>query len=104
MATPASGVKPTPASRDSVDRRIRLEDILKLMVVDGLVSAADADRVSRSRTQRFAHPLELAADPRWKSPKTPHATLYSAILREINTKGNDARFKKTERGKFAANG
>ena len=40
----------------------------------------------------------------WFSPKgvTPHATLYSAILREINTKGKDARFKKTERGKFAA--
>ena len=41
----------------------------------------------------------------WTSPggKTPHATLYSAILREISTKGKDARFKKTERGKFAAN-
>jgi hypothetical protein len=40
----------------------------------------------------------------WTSPagKTPHATLYSAILREINVKGNDARFQKTERGKFAA--
>ena len=40
----------------------------------------------------------------WSSPagKTPHATLYSAILREINVKGNDARFQKTERGKFAA--
>ena len=42
----------------------------------------------------------------WSSPggKTPHATLYSAILREINTKGKDARFKKTERGKFTTNG
>jgi hypothetical protein len=42
----------------------------------------------------------------WTSPggKTPHATLYSAILREIQTKGNDARFKKTERGKFTFNG
>jgi hypothetical protein len=40
----------------------------------------------------------------WTSPggKTPHATLYSAILREINEKGRDARFVKTERGKFAA--
>jgi hypothetical protein len=40
----------------------------------------------------------------WTSPagKTPHATLYSAILREINVKGNEARFQKTERGKFAA--
>lgn len=39
----------------------------------------------------------------WSSPegKTPHATLYSAILREINVKGKEARFKKTERGKFA---
>jgi hypothetical protein len=39
----------------------------------------------------------------WTSPggKTPAATLYSSILREIGTKGKDARFKKTERGKFA---
>jgi hypothetical protein len=39
----------------------------------------------------------------WTSPggKTPAATLYSAILREISTKGKDARFTKTERGKFA---
>jgi HB1, ASXL, restriction endonuclease HTH domain len=42
----------------------------------------------------------------WTSPggKTPHATLYSAILREVATKGKDARFKKTERGKFARTG
>jgi hypothetical protein len=40
----------------------------------------------------------------WSSPhgKTPASTLYSAIQREINTKGQDARFTKTERGKFAA--
>jgi hypothetical protein len=39
----------------------------------------------------------------WESPggKTPAATLYSAILREIGTKGKEARFTKTERGKFA---
>src|SRR6188508_2254143 len=32
----------------------------------------------------------------WTSPggKTPHATLYSAILREIATNGKEARFKK----------
>jgi hypothetical protein len=48
----------------------------------------------------------MAAKGLWSSPggKTPHATLYSAILRELNEKGKDARFKKTERGKFAANG
>lgn len=48
----------------------------------------------------------MTAKGLWTSPggKTPHATLYSAILREINEKGNEARFKKTERGRFAANG
>jgi hypothetical protein len=46
----------------------------------------------------------MAAKGYWTSPggKTPHATLYSAILREIGTKGKEPRFKKTERGKFAA--
>lgn len=38
----------------------------------------------------------------WKSPggKTPHATLYAAMLREINAKGKAARFIKTDRGLF----
>jgi hypothetical protein len=38
----------------------------------------------------------------WKSPggQTPHATLYSAILREIAKKGTASRFTKTDRGKF----
>jgi len=45
----------------------------------------------------------MAAKGYWTSPggKTPHATLYAAILREITTKAKDARFTKTERGKFA---
>ena len=39
----------------------------------------------------------------WTSPsgKTPSATLYSAILRELQTKPGTSRFVKTERGKFA---
>jgi hypothetical protein len=48
----------------------------------------------------------MAAEDYWKSPggKTPHATLYSAILREIDAKGKDARFKKTDRGQFTSTG
>ena len=44
----------------------------------------------------------MAANGLWRSPggKTPDRTLYSAILREIVTKGKDSRFKKTERGRF----
>ena len=40
----------------------------------------------------------------WKSPggKTPEATLFAAIIREIAAKGPKARFKKHERGVFVA--
>jgi hypothetical protein len=48
----------------------------------------------------------MAAKGYWKSPggKTPAATLYAAIHQEIKTKGKNARFRKTERGKFASTG
>jgi hypothetical protein len=47
----------------------------------------------------------MAKQGLWKSPegKTPHATLYSAMLREITTKGKKARFNKVDRGQFAFN-
>ncbi|OHB58806.1 MAG: hypothetical protein A2Y12_00190 [Planctomycetes bacterium GWF2_42_9] len=32
--------------------------------------------------------------------KTPASTIYSAIITEIKKKGDDSRFRKTERGKF----
>jgi hypothetical protein len=46
----------------------------------------------------------MAAKGLWSSPggKTPHATLYSAILREISVKGKESRFVKTDRGRFTA--
>ena len=34
--------------------------------------------------------------------KTPHATLYAAMTREIATKGETSRFRKVERGMFIA--
>ncbi|MBI5725788.1 MAG: winged helix-turn-helix domain-containing protein [Planctomycetes bacterium] len=37
----------------------------------------------------------------WKTNgKTPAATIYAAIIREISTLGGKARFKKTDRGMF----
>ena len=44
----------------------------------------------------------MASQGLWKSPggKTPHATLYAAILREITAKGKAARFRKVDRGQF----
>jgi len=47
----------------------------------------------------------MAAKGYWKSPggKTPASTLYAAILRELQAKGKEARFVKTDRGLFTVN-
>ena len=44
----------------------------------------------------------MASKNYWTSPagKTPQATLYSALTREIKTKKDQSRFRKAERGKF----
>jgi hypothetical protein len=45
----------------------------------------------------------MAAKSYWTSPagRTPQATLYAALAREIQTKKDQARFRKSARGKFA---
>ena len=78
-ATPAA----ISAGRGGVpDRRLRLDDVLKLMVADGLILPADAERIARSRTQRFEHPLELIAEQKLKSLKAPHRMLLLEPLVE----------------------
>jgi hypothetical protein len=73
-------------------------------------SALDAAlRVLQEAGQPMTCPEMIAAmatKAYWSSPggKTPAATLYSAILRETQIKGDASRFLKTERGKFAARG
>ncbi len=48
----------------------------------------------------------MAGQKLWTSPngRTPAATLYAAILRELTTKGTASRFQKTAPGRFAATG
>ena len=70
-------------------------------------SAIDAAAIVLASAGRALNAKEMieamAAQGLWSSPggKTPHATLYSAILREISTKGDAARFRKAARGRFA---
>jgi general secretion pathway protein E len=77
MATPMTGSRPgafrDPASGD--DRRLRLDDILKLMAADGLVPRAEAERLARTRTRQYDHPLGLVAAQHWKSAKAPHPAM-----------------------------
>jgi ethanolamine utilization cobalamin adenosyltransferase len=92
--------KPAPAKKAKASANAKPK---KLSALDAAAQVLTASKEPLNAKQMID---AMAAKGLWTSPggKTPHATLYSAILREINTKGNDARFKKTERGKFAANG
>ena len=72
------------------------------------VSALDAAAqvlASASEPMRAKDLIEaMQAKGLWTSPggKTPEATLYAAIIREISAKGREARFTKVERGLFTA--
>ncbi|MBA3505478.1 MAG: type II/IV secretion system protein [Betaproteobacteria bacterium] len=78
---PAGGTPPPtgspPPKRDykRVDRHLRLEDILKLMMADGLLPAADAEKLARSRLPQHDHPLATIANQHWKSLKPPHKAM-----------------------------
>ncbi len=72
------------------------------------LSALDAAARVLAEEGTFLTPKQMigimAVKGYWMSPggKTPHATLYSAIAREIATKGNASRFRKAAPGRFAA--
>ncbi len=65
---------------------------------------AAAQVLAKAREPMRAQELiaAMAEQGLWKSPggKTPHATLYSAMLREIDKLKGQARFKKVDRGQF----
>ena len=90
----ASGKKATKASAPSRNG--------KLSAID---AAAKVLGESKEPMNTRAMIEAMAKKGYWTSPggKTPHATLYSAILAEITKKGKESRFKKTDRGHFALN-
>jgi len=71
------------------------------------MSALDAAAKVLAETKRPMNAKEMieAMDEKgyWRSPggATPWSTLYAALLRELKSKGKDARFHKVARGKFA---
>jgi hypothetical protein len=69
---------------------------------------AAAEVLKKSREPMRSRELITAMEAQglWTSPggKTPHATLYAAMLREERDKGTASRFRKVERGLFGFNG
>ena len=74
------------------------------------VSALDAAAKVLATADKPMHAKELIAamaeQGLWSSPagKTPHATLYAAMMREERDKGTASRFRKIDRGMFASSG
>ncbi len=74
------------------------------------VSALDAAAQVLAKAEKPMRAQELIAamaeQGLWSSPagKTPHATLYAAMLREMGAKGDAARVRKVDRGLFEING
>jgi len=70
----------------------------------GLLNEAVAVLQEAGRPMNAKEMVEaVLAKGQWATKgKTPAATLYASILREIQKKGDEARFVKTERGKFSA--
>jgi hypothetical protein len=98
------GTEPTPAT-EKPKRQRKAPAAPKEKKVSALDAAARV-LAEENRPMTCQELIEaMAAKGYWASPKgaTPAATLYSAILRELTTKGSAARFIKTERGKFAFN-
>ena len=97
-----SGTESTSAS-DKPKRQRKAAAAPKEKKVSALDAAARV-LAEENRPMTCQEMIEvMAARGYWASPNgaTPAATLYSALLREITTKADAARFVKTERGKFA---
>ncbi len=71
--------------------------------MSGLDAAAKVLAEAKEPMNAKAIVEAMLAKGLWKTDgKTPAATIYSAMFREIRQKGDAARFKMVERGKFTA--
>lgn len=95
--TKSASKKPAKAKQPKATKAKKREG--KMSALD---AAAQVLAASKEPLNTKAMIEQMAAKGLWTSPggKTPHATLYSAILREINDKGAEARFQKVDRGEF----
>ena len=82
MASPTTARAATP--KQLPDRRLMLEEILRDMVADELVTreAADALLATKALRKGDTHPLIVVADQKWKDPRKPKHLLNLEALSE----------------------
>jgi hypothetical protein len=99
LATP--GLKATRKEAPKPGTKSEPKKARKMGALDAAaIVLADAGKPMRSKDLI----AEMAKRGLWTSPggKTPEATLYAAILREIGAKGTAARFARAGKGEFAS--
>ena len=96
----ASGATPAEA-KPAKAKKVKEPKAKKVSAID---AAAQVLAASKEPMNCMALIEAMATQGLWTSPggATPHATLYSAIIREIAAKGAESRFVKRDRGMFAA--
>src|SRR5436190_22365909 len=74
---------PTQASQRRPDRRLQLDDVVKLMLADGLIAQEQSEELNRTgRLRRDSHPLVLVAGAKLRNRKPPHRLLHLDWLTE----------------------
>ncbi len=102
VASKKAAAKPAGSKQTAVKKAASNQGDKKMSALDAAVKVLSESK-EPLRTKEMIE--RMAANGYWKSPggRTPAATLFAAMTREINTKGKSARFKKVARGLFAAN-
>ena len=110
---PAAAAKPTTAknapkpnvAKKGGPRKTKAVNQPKAKRLSALDASAQVLASSKEPRKTKSLIAEMEKKGLWTSPggKTPAATLYAAIIREIGTKKREARFIKTERGLFTIN-
>ena len=72
------------AAQDVPDHKLKLPEVLEMMVADGMVDKADAEAfiVERRLHRQDVHPLVVIAEKHWKSRIAPHRILTLDSLTE----------------------
>ena len=96
---PAGKTASRPAAKKAPAKKKAEKTAKKLSALDAAVQVL----AETGQPMNCSEMIEAMAEKGyWTSPagKTPSATLYSAILRELKAEGESARFQKVERGRF----
>ncbi len=98
--TPKKTTKKAPVGKDKTAAKAATKAAGKKM--SGLDAAAKVLGETGQPMSCREMVEKMLAQKYWSTNgKTPANTLYSAILRQMNTKPKESRFKKVGRGKFA---